>query len=257
VAALPVVRILGAGRAGRALATTLRRRGLEVDGPHDRTAVAALVAGTRPVDPVDAVDVVVLAVPDGAIAGLAAGLAPDPDVVVVHLAGSLGLDVLAPHPRRGALHPLVAIPAGDRGADALAGAWCAVAGDPVVDDLVAALGGRSFTVADADRARYHAAACVAANHVVAVLGQAARLAAGVGAPPEALWALAAGAVADVAALGPAAALTGPVARGDWATVARHLAALPADERDGYLAGARLADRLARPAGPPAPELADP
>jgi predicted short-subunit dehydrogenase-like oxidoreductase (DUF2520 family) len=255
VTAVERVRILGAGRAGTALATAWGRAGLVVDGPHDRAAVARLGAGDAPARVHGHAELVVLAVPDRAIATVAAALPPDPAVVVVHLAGSLGLDVLAPHPRRAALHPLVAIPAGPRGADALAGAWCAVAGDPVVGELVAALGGRSFTVADGDRARYHAAACVAANHVVAVLGQAARLAEGVGVPPEALWALTTGAVADVAALGPAGALTGPVARADWATIGRHLAALPADERAGYLAVARLADRLARPAGPPAPELA--
>jgi predicted short-subunit dehydrogenase-like oxidoreductase (DUF2520 family) len=236
------------------VATALRRAGVVVDGPLDHDAVDALVAGSN-AGGADAVDVVVLAVPDRAIADLARALVPDPATVVVHLAGSLGLDVLAPHPRCGALHPLVALADGDRGADALAGAWCAVAGDAVVGELVAALGGRAFTVADADRATYHAAACVAANHVVATLGQAARLAERAGAPPEALWALAAGVVADVAALGPAAALTGPVARADWPTVARHLAALPAEERDGYLAAARLADRLARPGGPPAPEVA--
>ena len=236
------------------MATALRRADLVVDGPLDHAAVDALLgpATARDAGPVD---VVVLAVPDRAIAELARALVPTPATVVVHLAGSLGLDVLAPHPRVGALHPLVALAGGDRGADALAGAWCAVAGDPVVHDLVTALGGRAFTVADADRATYHAAACVAANHVVATLGQAARLAERAGVPSEALWALAAGAVADVAALGPAAALTGPVARADWPTVARHLAALPAEERDGYLAAARLADRLARPDGPPAPEVA--
>jgi predicted short-subunit dehydrogenase-like oxidoreductase (DUF2520 family) len=143
------------------------------------------------------------------------------------------------------LHPLVALPSPERGAEALQGAWWGVAGDPLVRALVDDLGGRAVPVADADRARYHAAACIAANHVVALLGQVARVGAGVGVPLEAYWALVRGAVDDVAALGPAAALTGPVARGDRATIERHRAALDPDELPAYDALVALAERLAR------------
>ena len=166
-------------------------------------------------------------------------MAPVEGTVVAHLAGSLGLDVLAPHPRRAALHPLVSLPDAEVGARRLrAGAWFAVAGDPpgslaLMEALVADLGGRSFTVADADRAAYHAAAAIASNHLVALLGQVERVAAGAGVPLEAYLDLVRATLDNVAEMGPAAALTGPVARGDWATVERHRAAL-ARRRAGRL-----------------------
>ncbi len=110
-----------------------------------------------------------------------------------------------------------------------------------------------MTVADADRARYHAAACIAANHLVALLGQVERVATPIGVPLEAYLALAQASFDDVGRRGPAAALTGPVARRDWDTVARHVAALPADERPAYLALARAAHRLVAEPGEAVPE----
>ena len=100
---------------------------------------------------------------------------------MLHLAASLGLDVLGPHARRASLHPLVPLP-NPRSAPpgCAAGITFAVAGDPVADEMARALGGRPFEVADADRAAYHAAACIAANHVVALLGQVERVAASAG-----------------------------------------------------------------------------
>jgi predicted short-subunit dehydrogenase-like oxidoreductase (DUF2520 family) len=80
---------------------------------------------------------------------------------------------------------------------------------------------------------------------VALMGQVERVAASIGAPLDAYLDLARGSLADVADLGPAAALTGPVRRGDSATVARHLAALPAEERAAYEAMAAEAARLCR------------
>jgi predicted short-subunit dehydrogenase-like oxidoreductase (DUF2520 family) len=192
------------------------------------------------------------------IAEAAAAVAPVPTTVVAHLAGSLGLDVLAGHPRVAALHPLVALPDAGTGADRLAaGAWFAVAGDPLVAQVVADLGGHSFSVADEDRTRYHAAAVIASNHLVALLGQVERVAPG-GVPLVAFLDLVRGTVDNVEALGPAAALTGPVARGDWATVERHLAALPADERPAYEAMVALARRLVRCRSPrPSPRRGGP
>lgn len=190
------------------------------------------------------VDLVLIATPDAAVVGAAAAIDPNPQTVVAHLAGSLGLDVLAPHVRRGALHPLVALPSSDVGAARLSGgAWFAVAGDPLVEQVVTDLGGRSFEVADEHRARYHAAACIASNHLVALLGQAERVAAPAGVPLEAYLDLVRATVDNVAALGPRGALTGPVARGDQATVDRHLAALPPDERPAYEAMVDAARRL--------------
>ncbi|MCO8128168.1 DUF2520 domain-containing protein [Acidimicrobiia bacterium EGI L10123] len=227
-------RIIGPGRAGGALATALTSAGWRVDGPLGRDHdPATATSGAR---------IVLLAVPDGDVADLAASLAPG-DAVVAHVAGSLGLDVLAPHLRVASVHPLVSLPDADIGARRLAGAWFAVAGDPVATEAVEALGGRAVEIADEDRTAYHAAAAVAANHLVALLGQVERLARQVGVPLEAYLDLARGALDNVAEVGPAAALTGPVARGDRATVARHLAAIPEDERTIYAVLAEAAQRL--------------
>jgi predicted short-subunit dehydrogenase-like oxidoreductase (DUF2520 family) len=102
---------------------------------------------------------------------------------------------------------------------------------------------RPFRVAPTHRAQYHAAATIASNHLVALLGQAVRIAEAAGVPPEALLPLVRASVDNVEALGADDALTGPVARGDADTVARHLATLPPDERAAYRALAREALRL--------------
>lgn len=229
------VRIIGAGRAGGSLARALGERGWSVE-----------LLG-RDVDPTGAahgVDLLVIATPDGAIADVAAAVTPSPTTVVAHLSGSLGPDVLAPHPRRGALHPLVALPDPETGARRLAGAWFGIAGDALVDEVVAALDGTPFPVADTDRAAYHAAAVIASNHVVALLGQAERVGAGARVPFPALLALVRATVDNVAELGPAAALTGPAARGDDATIAAHVTALDPAERLTYEAMVVEARRLA-------------
>jgi predicted short-subunit dehydrogenase-like oxidoreductase (DUF2520 family) len=178
----------------------------------------------------------------------------------VHLAGCHGLDVLAPHPRRASVHPLVSLPGAEVGAARLPGAWFAVSGDPAALAIPAALGGRVLGLADDPviRARYHAAACLASNHLVALLGQVERVSALAGVPFEAYLDLVRATVDNVAALGPAAALTGPAARGDEATLARHRAALPAEERAAYDALAERAVRLARePAAPGGPTVREP
>jgi predicted short-subunit dehydrogenase-like oxidoreductase (DUF2520 family) len=229
------MRVIGPGRAGLSLSRALESAGWRVEGPLGRgDDLRTAAAG---------VDLLVLATPDRAIAEVAAAVEPEPATVVAHLAGSLGVDVLAPHARRAALHPLVAMPDPGTGARRLRGAWFAVAGDPLAREVVEALGGRWFTVADDDRAAYHAAACIASNHLVALLGQVERVAAGAGVPVEAYLDLVRATVDNVAALGPAAALTGPAARGDVATIERHLAALAPDERPAYEAMAALARRL--------------
>ena len=230
------VRFIGAGRAGRSLFTALAAAGWDVVGllgrRDDLTGAAT------------GVDVLVIATPDDAVAEVAATVRPQPDTAVLHLSGSLGLDVLAPHGRRAALHPLVPLPNPTVGARRLAGGVTfAVAGDPVARQMAESLGGRTVEVADADRAAYHAAACIAANHVVALLGQVERVATAVGLPLDAFLDLTRAAVDDVGRLGPRGALTGPAGRGDWATLARHLDALPQEERAAYNAGVGLALQL--------------
>lgn len=231
------VRIIGPGRAGSSLATALGRAGWSV--------LPLLGRGDALADAAAGADLVVVATPDAQVAPVAAAIAPSPEVVVAHLSGSLGLAPLTTHPRRAVLHPLVALPDAQRGAARLEGAWFGLAadGDPMADDVVAALGGRSVPITEAHWAGYHAAAVIASNHLVALLGQAERVAGSIGVPLDALLDLAAGSLSDVVALGPAAALTGPVRRGDTATVERHLAALPPEERPGYEAMAREAARL--------------
>jgi predicted short-subunit dehydrogenase-like oxidoreductase (DUF2520 family) len=232
------IRIIGPGRAGTSLAAALSARGWEFAGfcgRHDDHAGAAR-----------GVDVLVIATPDDVVAEVAAAVLPVAGTTVAHLSGSLGLDALAPHPLRAAVHPLVPLPNGEVGAARLAsGVTFAVSGAPAAREIVECLGGRMVEVADADRAAYHAAACIAANHVVALLGQVERVAGSVGLDLESFLPLTRAAVDDGAALGAAAALTGPARRGDWATLSRHLDSLPEGERAGYQAGAALATRLAQ------------
>ena len=231
------VRTIGHGRAGGSLTSALADAGWEVQSPLGRD--------DDPTEAADGVDLLVIATPDAVVSAVAAAVRPSSTTVVIHLSGSLGLAPLVAHRRRAVLHPLVALPDRERGAVRLRGAWFGLAadGDPLAASVVAALDGRSVTVAEADWIRYHAAAAIAANHLVALLGQVERVAGSVGVPLAAYLDLARGSLDDVAALGPAAALTGPVRRGDMATVAAHLASLPADERAAYEALSREASRL--------------
>ena len=131
--------------------------------------------------------------------------APCPPPSCVHLSGSLGLDVLAGHPRRGSLHPLVPLPTPAIGSERLrSGVTLTVAGDPVTRAVAEDLGGNVVEVADADRAAYHAAAVIAANHLVALMGQVERVAATAGLPLDAFAGLMRAASEDALALGPGA-----------------------------------------------------
>jgi predicted short-subunit dehydrogenase-like oxidoreductase (DUF2520 family) len=212
------------------------------DAASTRRAVARFGAPAVPVADAGAgAALVVIATPDAAIDGAARELAPrlEAGALVVHLSGARGLDALAsvaeqrPDCAVGALHPLQTFAAPDPAR--ITGCWAAVAGPPVVSELARALGAHPFVVADDRRAAYHAAAVVASNHLVALLGQVARLADVAGVPFDAFRPLVETTVANCADRGPAAALTGPVARGDAATVAAHFDALPHAERDTYRA----------------------
>ena len=250
--------LVGPGRAGAAVAAALVAAGprcVAVAGRHPDAPstldVAARLAA-RPAalaDAAAAAPLVVVATPDRALDAVAAALTPHvrAGALVVHLSGARGLDALAPLAARGdvdvgALHPLQSLTGVDDGA-ALAGAWAAVAGPPAVTRLAHRLGLRPFPVDDAQRGDYHAAAVVASNHLVALLGQVERLAATAGIPFDAFGPLVRTTVDHAFRAGPAAALTGPVARGDVATVAAHLASIADDERRAYTALAALAGRL--------------
>jgi predicted short-subunit dehydrogenase-like oxidoreductase (DUF2520 family) len=208
--------IVGAGRLGTALAAALRRSGLEIDGPLGRGA-----------DPRGA-DAVLLCVPDGEIAAAAAAVTPG--VPVGHCSGATGLDVLAGH-EAFAFHPLMTVAhVGEADKRVFAGAGAAVAGSTpralaIAQELAERLGMRAATVADEDRAAYHAAASIASNFLVTLEGAAERLAATAGVERELLAPLVRAAVENWVRLGAAGALTGPVARGDEATVELQRAAV--------------------------------
>lgn len=240
------VRIIGPGRAGGAFATALRSVGWSVELVERHAPVGDAAVG---------VDLLLITTPDAVIADVAAAV-DSGDAVVAHAAGSLGLDVLTGHSRVAAVHPLISLPDAEIGAERLlAKGWFAIAGDPIAAELVADVGGRAVTVADEDRAIYHGAASIAAGHVVALLGQVERLAASIGVPLDAYLDLAQGALDNVRALGPRAALTGPAARDDQATIERHRLALPADELATYERLCTEARRLMT--GPEGGQIPDP
>jgi predicted short-subunit dehydrogenase-like oxidoreductase (DUF2520 family) len=200
------IAIVGDGRLGRALATALR-----APAPHGRGYVGA------------GADVVLLCVPDAEIEAAAAAIGPGP--LVGHCSGATGLDVLAPH-EGFALHPLMTVT--HAGAD-FAGAGCAVAGTTpralqLARQLGLALGMRPFEIDDEDRAAYHAAASMASNFLVTLESAAARVGATAGVERSLLVPLVR-AVVEAWAVEGDASLTGPIVRGDEATVARHRAAI--------------------------------
>jgi predicted short-subunit dehydrogenase-like oxidoreductase (DUF2520 family) len=221
--------IVGLGRAGGSFRTALTEVGWTVVTDAGR-----------------AVDLILLTVPDGAIADVAASIPPT-DAVVAHVSGACDLDVLAPHPRIGSIHPLMSLPDPETGSRRLLDhCTFAVDGVPLMAEIVADLGGRAIEVPGPKRALYHATATIAANHLTALCAQVESLAAEVGVPVDAYWTLMSTTLDNIATVGPAAALTGPAARGDWDTISAHLAALPTDDdRALYLA---LCDRAARLAG---------
>jgi predicted short-subunit dehydrogenase-like oxidoreductase (DUF2520 family) len=200
------ITVVGDGRLGRVLADVLGagmplRRGEGV--------------------PADAA-VAILAVPDGAIAALAASLAPGP--AVGHCSGATTLAALAPHRERFSLHPLMTLTDRSRPAD-LRGAGAAVAGSTpqalaVARALASRAGLEPFELADSDRALYHAAASVASNFLVTIEAIGERLFGAVGVERRHAATLARASLENWAALGGARALTGPIARGDAETVER-------------------------------------
>jgi predicted short-subunit dehydrogenase-like oxidoreductase (DUF2520 family) len=174
---------------------------------------------------------VLLCVPDQEIAAAAALIAPGP--LVGHCSGATQLDALGPH-EAFSLHPLMTV-AGP--ATTFAGAGAAIAGSTpqalrFARQLADALGMRAVEVAEADRSAYHAAASIASNFLVTVEAAAERVGDGAGVERELLVPLVRATVENWARMGPERALTGPVARGDRATVAAQRAAVA--ERAGDL-----------------------
>jgi predicted short-subunit dehydrogenase-like oxidoreductase (DUF2520 family) len=227
------ITIVGAGRAGTSFFLSLGRAGHRVQLVHHDE----LSAFHRPA-------LVVLCVPDDAIRTVAAQIPVSNEYVIAHVAGSRTLEVLGTHRRVASMHPLMALPSGEDGAARLVGATYCVAGDDIVLDVVGSLRGRVITMGDDQRTAYHAAAVVASNHLVALMGQVEYLAATVGLELEDFLPLAFQSLRDVLDVGPARALTGPASRGDMATIDAHLAAIPEAERSAYVAMANAAFELA-------------
>src|SRR5882672_11956713 len=194
------IRIVGRGRVGTAITARLTERGHRID---------------------DAGDLVLLCVPDAAIAEVARSVEPGP--WIAHTSGATPLASLAPHVKRFGLHPLQTIVPG-RGPEQLDGAWAAITGE--TDEaaaratwLAGALGLKPFRIDDAMRALYHAGAAIASNYLVTLHRAATELFQRAGAPPEALLPLMQRVIDN------GFELTGPIARGDWQTVEVHLAAI--------------------------------
>lgn len=263
------VGVIGPGRAGTGLALAWARAGHAVR-LHGRRAKSLPTPLTLTVGPADApppwtdtVDVVVLAVSDDAIAPVASVLAVHEAVderhIVLHLSGSLShhaLGVLSPSGAAlGSLHPLQTLVEPARTPDHLRGAWAAVEGTgravAAAERLAQDIGLRPFRIRAEDKPRYHAAAVFASNYFVVVEAIAQRLLQQAGLPDgawEALLPLVSGTFENLRQGGPLDALTGPVTRGDVATVIRHLAALPEEDVELYRRLAVAALDLARGRG---------
>jgi predicted short-subunit dehydrogenase-like oxidoreductase (DUF2520 family) len=215
------INVIGSGRVGAAVAARLGERGVDVGSG----------------DP----ELVLLCVPDSAIATVAAGIEPGP--WVAHVSGGTPLAALAPHERRFSVHPLQTFTRG-RGPEQLDGAWAAVTGETpealgAGTSLAELLGLRPFELDDSSRTLYHAGAVFASNYLVTLQRAASLLFDAAGAPPAALEPLMRRTIEN------GFELTGPIARGDWGTVNAHRAAiqreLPTlDHLYETLAGATLA-----------------
>jgi predicted short-subunit dehydrogenase-like oxidoreductase (DUF2520 family) len=260
------VAIVGAGRMGQGLGLTLHGRGYDVTllarTRHPVIAPLTVHQGIR-ADAIRPAGLVLLAVPDDAVRPVASELAAEravgADHVVLHVSGLLDRSALAALDEFGAglgsFHPLQTIADPASAPDRFAGAYAGIEGDERAlaagERLAAALRMQTVRLAAAAKPAYHAGAVAAANYTVALAGLAQRLAqsAGIPAPVASriFLPLLRGAVANLE-LGPAAALTGPVRRGDVRTIRAHLAALGPDDRELYRWLGLAALRLARDAG---------
>jgi predicted short-subunit dehydrogenase-like oxidoreductase (DUF2520 family) len=219
--------IVGRGRLGSALAAALTAAGCDVIGPFGRGFNGHCFNGhcfNGHCFNGHLAGAVLLCVPDAQIEAAASLIVPGP--LVGHCSGATTLAPLAPH-EAFSLHPLMTVP--PEGAR-FSGAGAAIAGSTprataLAGELAAVLGMRAVVVADEDRAAYHAAASIASNLLVTLEAAAERIAVSAGVNRELLLPLVRAAVENWATLGGQRALTGPVARGDEATVARQRAAV--------------------------------
>ncbi len=253
----PTISVVGTGAVARAVACAHARAGGSVVAVCSRSLPRAEeVAGgcgalaTTSLRDTFRANAVIVAVSDRAVAALGGRLArlvsgsDAAETVFLHTSGVLaGSDMCTSPVRSGSLHPLQSFPqtnalpeTGDRAAEALVGGrvpgthWFHEGeGEDLARQLVTAWRGTFHSLAPGSKALYHAGAAILSNHTVALFATATQLfaAAGIGADEARapLATLLAGTSANLAAMGSPAALTGPIARGDGETVARHMAAL--------------------------------
>jgi predicted short-subunit dehydrogenase-like oxidoreductase (DUF2520 family) len=248
--AKPPFAVVGCGRVGRALAWRLACAGYPAAGFVSRTLASAGEASRaagggpfsdRPGEIVSAARLVFITTPDDAIAAVCAQLAGQGALsrgaVVLHCSGLHPSTILAPAAAAGAsvgsIHPLQSFAGLEAGVNPFAGVAMAVEGDGTAvaraEAVAAHLGGVCHRIRTAGKVFYHAGAVAASNYLVALLELSLILmrTAGMGDAQalEALWPLLQGTLANVRRAGPASALTGPIARGDAATLAAHLEAI--------------------------------
>jgi predicted short-subunit dehydrogenase-like oxidoreductase (DUF2520 family) len=274
------VGVIGAGRVGTVLGTALARAGHAVVAVSAVSAESVRRAGeyfpgavlAEPAAVLEQVDLALLTVPDDALAGLVAGLAatdaPLAGRLLMHASGRYGTAVLEPAMRLGglplAVHPVMTFTGRSDDVERLRGISFGVTAPdalrPVAEALVIEMGGEPVFIPEENRALYHAAIASAANHLVALVSQAADLLRTAGAedPARVLGPLLFAALDNALRLGDAG-LTGPVARGDVGTVAGHVEALGAVSPEAlaaYVALARLTADRALAAGMLAPSDAE-
>jgi predicted short-subunit dehydrogenase-like oxidoreductase (DUF2520 family) len=257
-----IVGVIGAGKVGAILAAALRRAGHDVAAVSGASRAARrLLPGVDFVTPdkvaLAARDLLLIAVPDDALAGVIGGLARmglfHKGQIVAHTSGAHGLDVLAPATKLGArplaLHPAMTFAGSAADLDRLRGTSFGVTAPPSLQgqaaQLVADLNGTPEWIANEKRSLYHAALAHGANHLVTLVNEAAdRLRdAGVVQPEKVLAPLLRAALDNALRMGDNA-LTGPVVRGDAGTIARHVAVLGETSPDSLAAYRALARRTA-------------
>ncbi|WP_374968029.1 Rossmann-like and DUF2520 domain-containing protein [Terrabacter sp. BE26] len=275
------VGIVGAGKVGAVLGAALQRAGHVITGVSAVSEASLERAATLlPGVPVKSVPqvvagahLVVLAVPDDALADLVAGLSATgtftPGQLVMHTSGAHGISVFEAAADSDivplALHPAMTFTGTaldlDRLADCCFGVTTTDLARPLGEALVIEMGGDPVWVAEEDRVTYHAALAHGANHLVTLVAQSMQLLgeAGVDDPARVLEPLLTAALANALQRGDAA-LTGPVARGDAGTVAEHVAMMRTvapDIRPTYLALARATAQRALLSGRLRADVADP
>ncbi|PKM81400.1 MAG: DUF2520 domain-containing protein [Firmicutes bacterium HGW-Firmicutes-14] len=245
------IAVIGTGIVGSAVALLLGQKGYPVTGVCSKTGVAASQLAAcigcpvfdEPAEALPSAEVIFITTPDREVENIAYQLAESGRVktgqVFFHMSGALPAEILTPLTKKGAaagsIHPLQSFASVEKAAANLAGSFFAIQGEERAVEtafkIVNDLSGHPFIIKNEDKPMYHLGACIASNYLVTLIHSAVRAYRHIGMTGEqaveALMPLIKGTLANIAELGPARALTGPVARGDLGTVSRHLEAIEA------------------------------